>query len=86
MDMIKQEAEKNHLAGLDKVIHPGTNGKMNEISAAMGLTSFESIDKLISKNRSNYNLYENLLSNITGLKTIIITVSLPLMQYLRCLN
>lgn len=55
---------------MDNVVYIGTNGKMNEISAAMGLTSFESIDKLISKNRSNYNLYENLLSNITGLKTI----------------
>src|SRR6185369_3387994 len=31
-------------AGYDQVIYLGTNGKMSEVSAAMGLTSLESLD------------------------------------------
>src|SRR6185503_15420667 len=41
-------------AGYDNVIYIGTNGKMSEISAAMGLTSLEAVDSLICHNRNNY--------------------------------
>ncbi|WP_255427245.1 DegT/DnrJ/EryC1/StrS aminotransferase family protein [Sphaerospermopsis sp. LEGE 00249] len=34
-------------AGMDKVIYLGTNGKMSEVSAAMGLTSLESMEDFI---------------------------------------
>ena len=34
-------------SGLDNVIYIGTNGKLNEASAAMGLTSLESLDKFV---------------------------------------
>ncbi len=33
-------------SGLDNVIYIGTNGKMSEIAAAMGLTSLEDMDAL----------------------------------------
>ena len=51
----------------DRVEHVGTNGKMSEVSAAMGLTSLEAMTDLISINRFNYNLYAQLLADIPGL-------------------
>ncbi len=57
-------------AGLDNVIHPGTNGKMNEICAAMGLTNLQSIDSRIEHNRFIYNCYKNALANIPSVKML----------------
>ncbi|MFZ5571361.1 MAG: DegT/DnrJ/EryC1/StrS family aminotransferase [Thermodesulfobacteriota bacterium] len=57
-------------AGYDNVIYIGTNGKMSEISAAMGLTSVESMDEIISANRTNYHLYQHLLEAIPGISLI----------------
>src|SRR5580704_11466195 len=37
-------------AGLDRVIYVGTNGKMSELSAAMGLTSLESVGEFVAAN------------------------------------
>jgi dTDP-4-amino-4,6-dideoxygalactose transaminase len=54
-------------AGEDEVRHLGTNGKMCEASAAMGLTSLESIDRIIEHNRRNYEAYAAGLSAIPGL-------------------
>ena len=54
-------------AGLDNVVSAGTNGKMTEISAAMGITSLESIDDFIAQNRRNYELYRAGLAGIDGL-------------------
>ena len=34
--------------GYDNVIYIGTNGKMTEVCAAMGLTSLESVDEFIA--------------------------------------
>jgi dTDP-4-amino-4,6-dideoxygalactose transaminase len=51
-------------AGLDMVVDIGTNGKMSEIAAAMGLTSLESLDEFIRVN------YENYLAYCTGLQDI----------------
>jgi dTDP-4-amino-4,6-dideoxygalactose transaminase len=53
--------------GLDNVVYVGTNGKMNEISAAMGITSLESIDAFIETNRKNFNLYRNRLNRLNGI-------------------
>lgn len=58
-------------AGNDKVIYIGTNGKMSEMSAAMGLTSLESIDEFISANFRNYRLYKEYLSDITGINLVV---------------
>ena len=43
--------------GKDNVIHLGTNAKMSEISAAMGLASFAKIDEFVDTNKRNYQLY-----------------------------
>lgn len=53
-------------AGLDRVIYPGTNGKMTEIAAAMGITSLESIDEFIATNRQHYETYRRELARIPG--------------------
>jgi dTDP-4-amino-4,6-dideoxygalactose transaminase len=62
-------------AGYDDVIYIGTNGKMTEISAAMGLTGLESIGDFISTNRENYLLYLDGMSDIPGLKPILYDMS-----------
>lgn len=54
-------------AGIDNVIYIGTNGKMNEVSAAMGLTSLESIDDFVEANYRNYKYYQQELENIPGI-------------------
>lgn len=56
--------------GYDNVIYIGTNGKMTEISAAMGLTGLESLDDIISANRQNYHAYRKLLADVPGLNLI----------------
>ncbi len=57
-------------AGYDNVIHVGTNGKMTEICAAMGIANLESIEHLIATNRRNYQLYRELLDGVPGLSVI----------------
>lgn len=54
----------------DKVIYIGTNGKMNEVSAAMGLTSLDSLDEFIEVNRRNYEHYRKELSDIPGIRML----------------
>jgi dTDP-4-amino-4,6-dideoxygalactose transaminase len=54
----------------DKVIYPGTNGKMTEVCAAMGLTSLEAVDDLIAVNRRNYGAYCDNLRGLTGISII----------------
>jgi dTDP-4-amino-4,6-dideoxygalactose transaminase len=55
----------------DNVIYIGTNGKMNEVSAAMGVTCLESIDQLIDTNYRNYKYYQKELSDIPGVHLIV---------------
>ncbi len=54
-------------AGLDNAIYVGTNGKMSEVSAAMGLTSLESINEFIEVNYQNYKSYEKELIGVPGI-------------------
>lgn len=56
--------------GYDKVIYIGTNGKMNEMAAAMGLTGLESLDKFITTNRDNYGCYKRELAATPGVQVI----------------
>lgn len=51
---------------IDNVVSIGTNGKMNEISGAMGLTSFESIELFVEANRKNYQRYSAEFESIPG--------------------
>lgn len=57
-------------AGYDNVIYTGTNGKMNEVSAAMGLTGLESLEKFIASNYRNYQQYQRELADLPGVKLI----------------
>ncbi len=57
-------------AGLDKVIHPGTNGKMIEVVAAMGLVNLDAIGDVVAANRRNYQVYREALSGLPGLSLL----------------
>lgn len=57
-------------AGYDNVVHIGTNGKMNEVSAAMGLTSLRSVDEFIAVNRRHHAAYARRLDRIPGMKLL----------------
>jgi dTDP-4-amino-4,6-dideoxygalactose transaminase len=54
----------------DQVMYVGTNGKMSEVSAAMGLTGLESIDEFISVNRKNHAAYQKGLQGLPGIQLI----------------
>ena len=51
----------------DRVEGPGINGKMNEISAAMGLTSLDGFDRAVAINRAAYLRYRTALAGIAGI-------------------
>lgn len=53
-------------AGYDNVLCLGTNGKMTEVCAAMGLTNLEGIEVLVAVNRRNYDAYRAGLASIPG--------------------
>jgi dTDP-4-amino-4,6-dideoxygalactose transaminase len=57
-------------AGYDNVVHIGTNGKMCEVSAAMGLASLRSIDEFVEVNRRNHAAYRRQLADIPGLRLL----------------
>ena len=54
-------------AGFDRVTSLGTNGKMAEVAAAMGLTSLESLDKFVAANYQNYKGYRLHLADVPGI-------------------
>lgn len=56
--------------GYDNVIHPGTNGKMIEVCAAMGLVNLSAFDDVIAANRENYTDYKRVLMNIPGIRLL----------------
>ena len=63
--------EKNFgFAGLDNVIHLGTNAKMPEICAAMGLSLLPRLEQLMERNRLNHRLYQAHLDNVQGLRLL----------------
>lgn len=49
-------------AGYDKVIHPGTNGKMTEVCAAMGLANLAGLGGVVAANRRNHDHYSRVLA------------------------
>lgn len=54
-------------AGYDNVIHPGTNGKMVEACAAMGLSNLGGFDEVVAANRRNHAAYREALAGIPGI-------------------
>jgi dTDP-4-amino-4,6-dideoxygalactose transaminase len=57
-------------AGHDTVVYIGTNGKMDEASAAMGLTSLENLDDFVRANYRNYLVYQEVFSDLPGFQMI----------------
>jgi dTDP-4-amino-4,6-dideoxygalactose transaminase len=57
-------------SGLDQVSYPGTNGKMIEIAAAMGLVNLDAIDDVVAANRANYRAYREVLAGIPGVSLV----------------
>jgi dTDP-4-amino-4,6-dideoxygalactose transaminase len=57
-------------AGLDNVIHPGTNGKMVEACAAMGLANLDGIDAVVAANERNHREYAQALQAIEGVSLL----------------
>ena len=53
--------------GFDNVVALGTNAKMNEVCAAMGLGSLETLDKLVATNRANRTAYRQAIEGLPGL-------------------
>lgn len=58
-------------AGYDNVIYVGTNGKMTEVAAAMGLTGLESLESFIATNRENYRCYIEAMAVVPGLEPVL---------------
>jgi dTDP-4-amino-4,6-dideoxygalactose transaminase len=54
----------------DQTDYVGINGKMNEVSAAMGLTNLESLDEFIAANHRNYRSYQAHLAGLEGVRLI----------------
>jgi len=56
--------------GYDNVVYPGTNGKMPEICAAMGIANFENLEAIKTLNRRNYYAYREALESIRGIDLV----------------
>lgn len=54
----------------DEVVCEGTNGKMSEAAAAMGLTGMESLDEFLAANRHNYDRYAAELAGLDGIEVL----------------
>jgi dTDP-4-amino-4,6-dideoxygalactose transaminase len=57
--------------GYDNVEYIGTNGKMTEVCAAMGLTGLESLDEFVGSNRRNYEQYMRELTGLPGVRMLV---------------
>jgi dTDP-4-amino-4,6-dideoxygalactose transaminase len=56
--------------GKDNVVYLGSNGKMPEVCAAMGLTSFDAMDEFIEVNRRNHARYTACLGDVAGIRLL----------------
>ena len=54
----------------DRTDSIGVNGKMNEVSAAMGLTNLDSMDEFIAINRRHCKQYEDELAGLAGISLL----------------
>jgi len=57
-------------AGEDNVVYEGTNGKMTEIAAAMGLANLAALDEVVEVNRRNYLAYRREFLDIPGVSIL----------------
>jgi dTDP-4-amino-4,6-dideoxygalactose transaminase len=57
-------------AGYDRVDYLGTNGKMPEICAAMGLASMDAMPRIVDGNQRNYAAYRVGLQDVPGVSVV----------------
>jgi dTDP-4-amino-4,6-dideoxygalactose transaminase len=57
-------------AGYDNVVYLGTNGKMPEVAAAMGLSSLEEMGAILEANRTNHLRYREGLAGLPGVTVL----------------
>jgi dTDP-4-amino-4,6-dideoxygalactose transaminase len=57
-------------SSFDNVILPGTNAKLTEICAAMGLVNLDGIDDVIAANRRNYQAYSAAFAGLHSLSLV----------------
>ncbi len=57
-------------AGYDRVVHIGTNGKMTEVAAAMGLASLRAVDSFVATNLRNHLGYRRGLEGLEGVELL----------------
>jgi len=56
--------------GYDNVVHPGTNGKMIEVCAAMGLANLDDFDRIVETSQCNHFEYKQALAGIPGITVL----------------
>lgn len=56
--------------GVDEVGHAGTNGKMTEICAAMGLVNLSDVTGFMRINRTNFEAYSEGLRDVYGVRLV----------------
>ncbi|HEY2345288.1 MAG TPA: DegT/DnrJ/EryC1/StrS family aminotransferase [Xanthomonadaceae bacterium] len=56
--------------GYDNVVHPGTNGKMIEVCAAMGMVNLDGIEGIFAVNRDCHATWREALSGIPGISLL----------------
>jgi dTDP-4-amino-4,6-dideoxygalactose transaminase len=54
----------------DRVVHHGTNGKLTEICAAMGLTNLDALPAVVEANRAHHRHYAEALGAIPGVRVL----------------
>ncbi|ABS33470.1 DegT/DnrJ/EryC1/StrS family aminotransferase [Clostridium botulinum] len=57
------------IQGIDNITELGTNGKLNEVQAAVGILLLKMVEDEIEKRKEITNLYRKLLENIPGITT-----------------
>jgi dTDP-4-amino-4,6-dideoxygalactose transaminase len=57
-------------AGHDNVVHPGTNGKMCEACAAMGIANLEGFERIVAANRARHQRYKRGLDGVDGVSLL----------------
>jgi dTDP-4-amino-4,6-dideoxygalactose transaminase len=58
------------MASPESIVALGTNAKLNEVSAAMGLCSLEAMEEIIEANRRNYRCYREALADLRGITVL----------------
>ena len=56
--------------GYDNVIYPGTNGKMIEMCAAMGISNLEEFDSIADINKCSHAAYQVALAGVPGVSLL----------------